>query len=365
MGEDATQASDGGNTLMLEGRPESEYTPLLQARKLARLVCLEEHAVSPYPTPAISSTFGVFKPSYVAGLKDRLGDIALRVKIMDANHIGAQVISMNQPTAQAFVDLEEQLEWCRKSNQFVYENYCQKYPDRFFAFATLPTQSGEAAAMELERCVNEYGFVGAMINGFTNTADPTKGLYLDDPQFDKLWEVSERLQKPIFIHPRVPLASNIRVLEDMPIFHGAPYGFGRETVEHVLRLMYSGVFDRFPKLKICLGHMGEGLSWILPRTDSTFRLYNAEAQGPKRKRFQDYFQQNILPNTSGMPRTAALMNLMAESRVENIMFAVDYPYESIAEMRAWFETVPISDENWRDIGYRNAIRLFGLPLDYD
>jgi len=94
-------------------------------------------------------------------------------------------------------------------------------------------------------------------------------------------------------------------------------------------------------------------------------LVFTEAQGPKKKRFQDYFQQNILPNTSGMPRTAALMNLMAESKVENIMFAVDYPYESIAEMRAWFETVPISDENWRDIGYRNAIRLFGLPLNYD
>ena len=192
---------------------------------------------------------------------------------MDANNIAAQIISLNQPTSQAFIKLEDGVAFCRKANQFVYENYCMKYPGRFFAFATLPTQHGQAAAEELERCVQEYGFVGAMINGFTAAADPTKGLYLDDRQFDVLWEVSERLQKPIFIHPRVPLASNLQILEDIPILHGAPYGFARETVEHVLRLMYSGVFDRFPKLKICLGHMGEGLSWILPRTDTTFRMY--------------------------------------------------------------------------------------------
>ena len=99
------------------------------------------------------------------------------------------------------------------------------------------------------------------------------GLYLDDLLFDALWEVAECLGKPIFFHPRIPLVQNMQVLKDMPIFHGAPYEFGRETVEHCLRLMYADVFDRFLGLKIALGHMGEGLSWILPRTDSTFRLY--------------------------------------------------------------------------------------------
>jgi 2,3-dihydroxybenzoate decarboxylase len=193
---------------------------------------------------------------------------------MDANNIGAQIISLNQPTAQAFVDVVQATEFCQKANQFVYDNYVVKYPGRFFAFATLPTQNGMAAAKELERCVKEYGFVGAMINGFTETADPERGLYLDHPQFDVLWEVAERLQKPIFIHPRVPLPSNIRVLEDIPTLHGAPYGFARETVEHIFRIMFTGVFDRFPRLEICLGHMGEGLSWILPRTDTTFRMYS-------------------------------------------------------------------------------------------
>jgi predicted TIM-barrel fold metal-dependent hydrolase len=149
-----------------------------------------------------------------------------------------------------------------------------KYPGRFFAFAVLPTRNGHAAAIELERCVNEYSVVGAMINGFTNASETSSGgLYLDDPQFDVLWEMAERLERPIFLHPRIPLAQNMIVLRDMPIFHCAPYGFGRETVEHCLRLMYAGVFDRFPGLKIALGYMGEGLSWILPRTDSTFRLY--------------------------------------------------------------------------------------------
>jgi len=263
------------NTLSLEGRPESLFKPVRQARKDARLIALEEHAVSPFPVPSTSVTFETFNATFLKGLKERLGDIGLRIKIMDANNIGAQIISLNQPTAQAFVQLDQAVEFCQKANQFVHENYVLKHPGRFFAFATLPTQDGKAAAKELERCVHEYGFVGAMINGFTATADPERGLYLDDPQFDALWEVAEKLQKPIFIHPRVPLPSNLRVLQDIPTLHGAPYGFARETVEHVLRLMYFGVFDRFPRLKICLGHMGEGLSWILPRTDTTFRMYNA------------------------------------------------------------------------------------------
>ena len=99
------------------------------------------------------------------------------------------------------------------------------------------------------------------------------GLYLDDLQFDALWEVAERMRKPIFLHPRILLVQIMQVMKDMPIFHSVPYGFGRKTVEHCLRLMYAGVFDRFPGLKIALGNMGEGLSWILLRTDSTFRLH--------------------------------------------------------------------------------------------
>lgn len=268
------------NTLDLEGRPESDFPPLLSHRQQARLVTIEEHAITPFPTPTISTTLGIFKPDYVAQLKKRLGDVELRLCIMDANNIGAQVISLNQPTAQAFVNLEDSITFCRQANDFVYETYCQKHPTRFFGFATLPTQNGSAAAEELERCVEEYGFVGAMVNGFTNTTEADRGLYLDDVQFEALWRAAERLQTPVFVHPRVPLPSNLKVLEDMPIFHGAPYGFGRETAEHVLRLMYSGVFDRFPNLKICLGHMGEGLPWILPRTDSTFRLYTTGKGAP-------------------------------------------------------------------------------------
>jgi len=150
-----------------------------------------------------------------------------------------------------------------------------------------------------------------------------------------------------------------------------------------MRLMYKGVFDRFPRLKIVLGHMGEGLSWILPRTDSTFRLHTpgfsfrimgherskmtsrTETRGPMKKTFLEYFQNKFIVNTSGMPRTSALLNSMAETTAKHIMFSVDYPYESITELRQWCETIPGADETWKDIGYRNAIRLFDLPLDLD
>jgi predicted TIM-barrel fold metal-dependent hydrolase len=94
-------------------------------------------------------------------------------------------------------------------------------------------------------------------------------------------------------------------------------------------------------------------------------MERTEAQGVKQKSFLHYFQNNIICNTSGMPRTSALMNLLQETKVEHVTFSVDYPYESIAEMRAWFESIPVSDETWKDIGYRNAIRIFDLPLNSD
>lgn len=258
----------------LESRAHLEQ-PKNYDRRQARIVSIEEHSVSPFPTPAQSSTFNIFDERYLSGVKHRLVDLELRLDIMDKYGIGAQILSLNQPSAQAFTDLSKSVKFCQQANEFTYLTYCKPYPDRFFAFAALPTQNGAAAAKELRRCVEEYNFVGAMINGFTNVAESADPLYLDDPQFDELWEVAQELDKAIFIHPRVPLEQNMVVLKDTPIFHGAPYGFGRETAEHVLRIMYAGVFDRFPRLKICLGHLGEGLSFILPRTDSTFRLYNA------------------------------------------------------------------------------------------
>ena len=274
--------------MALEGRPKE---PLSLHRSTTRLVTIEEHCATPIPVPSTSATFNQFLPDYLSALKERLGNVDKRINMMDLNHIEAQIISLNQPGAQAFTDAAKCLEYCRKANQFIYDNYVAKHPKRFFAFAVLPTQSGAAAAAELERCVREYGVVGAMVNGFAQTTDPGEGLYLDDPQFDALWEVAQRLEKPIFIHPRMPLAANIKTLGDMPVFHGAPYGFGRETVEHCLRLMYSGVFDRFPGVRIVLGHMGEGLSWILPRTDSTFRLYGA-GESKLLSRFRDELSWN-------------------------------------------------------------------------
>jgi len=326
--------------MALESRPPEQ---LLASRKATRLVTIEEHCATPFTVPVTSTTWSQFLPEYLAGVKDRPGDVEKRLQFMD----------LNQPGAQAFTDAAQGVEYWQKVNQFIYENYMQKHPRRFFAFAALPTQDGKAAAAELERCVKEYGVVGAMVNGYAATSNPEVGLYLDDPQFDALWEVAERLEKPIFIHPRTPLLSNIRTLADIPIMHGAPYGFGRETVEHAIGILYTGVFDRFPKLKIVLGHMGEGLSWVLPRTDSTFRLYTAgwlpsrsfitqcniiltmmiEARGPMKRTFLEYFQDNFIVCTSGMPRTSALVNLMAETSVNHIMFSVDYPYESIAELR--------------------------------
>lgn len=261
--------------LALEGRHPKIVKPLFQRRKNARLICIEEHCLVPAAVPSTSTAWTEFIPSYFESFKKRMLDIDLRLQIMDANNIGAQIVSPMTSSAQGITDLPKSQAFCRQANEFIYENYLLKHPTRFFGFAILPTQDGAAAAAELERCVEEYGFVGAMVHGFTSTTDQRRGLYLDDKQFDVLWEVAQRLEKPIFIHPRIPLASSLQNLSDLSTLHGPPYGFGRDTVEHALRFMCTGVFDRFPKLKIVLGHMGEDLSWILPRAGSTFRVYTS------------------------------------------------------------------------------------------
>ena len=254
-------------------RRDVGFDDLLRPRKLSPLIALEEHISVPYDVPATSKTWTLFEPKFMEDLKARLGDVDLRLKIMDYHNIAAQIMSLTQPTTQSFSDAAQAAAFAKKSNEFLYQNYVVKHPKRFFGFAALPTQDGKLAAQELERCIKEYGFVGAMINGWTATDDPEVGKYLDSPDMEPLWDVAEKYETPIFLHPRSPVLSSMRNLDDYPALAGPTYGFGRETVEHCLRLMCSGLFDRHPKLKIVLGHMGEGLSWILPRTDARLRLY--------------------------------------------------------------------------------------------
>src|SRR4029453_15346601 len=129
-------------------------------------------------------------------------------------------------------------------------------PDRFVGVAALAMQDPEIATQELERCVKELGFRGALVNGFSQVGRPDPAVSYDLPQYRPFWAAVERLDVPFYLHPRNPLPRDARLYAGHPWLLGAAWGFGNETAVHALRLIGSGLFDEFPRLSIVIGHLG-------------------------------------------------------------------------------------------------------------
>jgi 2,3-dihydroxybenzoate decarboxylase len=228
-----------------------------------------------------------------------------------------------------------------------------RHPTRYAGFATLPMQSPKAAADELTRAVTELGFKGALVNGHT------QGRYYDDPTFDVVWERFQALGVPLYLHP-IDFPTPPASFADHAELKGATWGWGVETGTHALRLLFGGVFDRFPKLKVILGHMGEGLPFQRWRFDSRFGAYPhgiALQRAPS-----EYIGTNIVITTSGVCSEAALAGAIAEMGEEAVMFSVDYPYESTAVAADFIEAASLSDRTRQLVCHGNAERLLKLNV---
>jgi 2,3-dihydroxybenzoate decarboxylase len=210
-------------------------------------------------------------------------------------------------------------------------------------------QDAKAAADELERCVKELKFCGAMINGHTN------GQYLDHPSLAPFWERADALGAIIYIHPTDPVSPS-PALDGHKGLRRATWEWTFETGSHALRLVFGGVFDRYPRARIALGHMGETLPYLLWRFDSRAKLYGIKlAKAPS-----DYIKDNILVTTSGMCSAEPLNCAIAALGHEKIMFAADYPFEEAEEAGHWMDNVALDDKVRADIAYANAAKLFKL-----
>jgi 2,3-dihydroxybenzoate decarboxylase len=221
-------------------------------------------------------------------------------------------------------------------------------------------QDPEAAIVELRRAVLDLGMVGVMINGYSQVGSPENGVYLDDPMYQPFWEQLQALDVPFYLHPREPLPFNAKLLENHFWLHGAVWAFGVETATHALRLMSSGLFDSFPRLKMLLGHMGESLPFVVWRCDNTL---NKRKRGmPAKRLMADYLNENIWVTTSGQFHTPPLLCTMMQMGSDRILFSTDYPFEEVADASRWFDACPISDTDKRKIGRQNAIDLFKLDL---
>ena len=235
-----------------------------------------------------------------------------------------------------------------KSNDFLAEQI-NKRPDRYAGFAHIAVQDPKAAADELERCVRDLKFCGAMINGHT------RGQYLDDPALFPFWERVEALGTFVYIHPTDPVVP-APVLDGVYGLRRSTWEWGFETGSHALRLVFSGLFDRFPKARIVLGHMGETLPYLLWRFDSRAKLYNVKLG----KQPSDYIKQNMVVTVSGVFAAEPLRCALDALGRDKVMFSADHPFEDAVEAAHFMDTVALPEDERADVAYNNAARLFGL-----
>src|SRR5262245_14706317 len=323
-------------------------------------IALEEHFAIP---DTLMDSAGFVPESYWPELKGRLLDIQeRRIAEMDKHGIEMMILSLNAPAVQAIHQTRRACEIARRANDFLAEQVARR-PDRFQGFAALPMQDPDLASGELERCVKDFGFKGALVNGFSQVRDPASAVYYDLPQYWPFWGVVEALDVPFYLHPRNPLPRDAAIYEGHRWLMGPAWAFGQETAVHALRLMGSGLFDKHPRLQIVLGHMGEGLPFSIWRVDYHNAWVDFGQSHPARKKIGEYFRQNFHITTSGNFRTQSLIDAMLEVGSDRILFSTDWPFENIDHAADWFDAASISETDRLKIGRTNAIRLFKLGLE--
>jgi 2,3-dihydroxybenzoate decarboxylase len=282
-----------------------------------------------------------------------LGDI--RLQDMDDTGIAMQVLSLTAPGVQVF-DTDTAVALAQSSNDQLSEAI-GKYPHRFAGLAAVAPQNPAAAARELDRGVTKLRLKGAIINSHT------QGEYLDDPKFWPIFEAAAALEVPIYLHPTTPPATMIEPFLERGL-DGAIFGFAVETALHMLRIVVSGVFDRYPKLVMVLGHLGEALPYWFFRIDFMHRAMVAANRYPGVKSLQrqpsDYLKENVYITTSGMAWQPAILYAQSVMGVDRVMYAMDYPYQFVPEEVRVTDDLPISDTDKKKLYQSNAERVFGL-----
>lgn len=319
-----------------------------------RKIALEEALTTPSTAAYLDITLKV-APSKeaAASLAQKLEDPDQRIATMDAAGIDIFVLSQTSPGVQAERDAGVAVERARAANDFI-QGQVKQHPDRYRGFAHLAMQDVQAASDELKRCVEELGFVGAMINGQTN------GGYLDDDLYLPFWERVVHLGVPIYIHPADPYEQPY-VLKGYTVLQGSVWGWSTDNSTHFLRLLFSGLFDRLPELTIILGHMGETLPYFAGRIDGRYAAAGDPDRPPLKKKPSDYFRSNLIITTTGLCQDSALQCAIAELGDDRVLFSVDYPYEDAKEAADWIESTPLTDDAQREkLCYRNAERVLRL-----
>ena len=314
---------------------------------------------NPPDEPGFMSLWGFFlisKDPYPLNVRERLLDLdERRIHDMDETGIDRQVIFLTAPGVQIF-DAPTANDLAVSSNDEL-AAACKKHPDRFIGLAAVAPQDPQTAAKELERCVKTLGMKGAVINSHT------KGEYLDNHKFWDIFAAAEALDVPIYLHPRNPSPKLLEPMREVGL-DAAIFGFGVETGLHLLRIITGGVFDRFPRLRIVVGHLGEALPFWLYRIDHMHAANTRAGRHTKLKKLNkkpsDYMRENIYITTSGMAWEPAIKFTQDVLGMDRVLYAMDYPYQFIKAEVDITDNLKISAAARKKLFQSNAEKVFSI-----
>jgi len=323
-----------------------------------KTIAIEEHFTTPFYKNKVHAN--EFRNFYLSSRSEQLGHNIVeeladlgekRLAHMDAAGIDVQVLSFGSPGPQGF-GAEIAIPMARDANDLLFEAV-NAHPDRFAGFAALPTADPDAAADELERTVTKLGFKGTMIHGHT------QGSFLDERKYWVIFERAQALGVPIYLHPTLAhpnaMTSYFEGFEELA---RAGWGFAIDTSCHFLRIVFAGVFDAYPDLKIILGHLGEGLPFAMHRLND--HTYRAAARRGLQKTPLQYLKDNMLVTTSGNWYEPAFLCTLLALGADNILFAVDWPYEPNTVGIEFLKKLSISDLDREKIAHLNAERILRM-----
>lgn len=289
-------------------------------------------------------------------VSERLQDLgARRLADMDAAGIDMQIVSLTSPGVQV-LKADVAVAMARLANDQLAEAV-RRHPDRFAGLIAVAPQDPAEAAKEIERGVTRLGLKGVIINSHTH------GEYLDNPKFWPILEAAEASGLPVYLHPSTPPPKMIAPFLESGL-DGAIYGFAVETGLHALRLITQGVFDRFPKLTLILGHLGEALPFWLSRLDymhrGTVMSKRYDFMKPLKKKPSDYLRENVYYTTAGMGWEPAISFTQSVIGMNRVMYAMDYPYQYVPEEVSAQDALPISDADKKNFFQSTAEQVFRL-----
>ncbi|KAF2243392.1 amidohydrolase-like protein 2 [Trematosphaeria pertusa] len=289
-----------------------------------------------------------------------------RLKSMDQHGVEYMLLSLTSPGAQGEPDPEKARKMAQVANDYL-AGEVKKNPKRFGALAALSMHNAKDAANELRRAVQQLGMFGGLVNDFQSKgADGEEKVYFDTPDYDPFWETVQELNVPVYFHPRYAIKQDLQPgtkYGDRKHLLGAGVQFHLDLSWHLYAVCSSGIFDRFPKVQIVAGHLGEGIPFNLWRASHWINHPFKRGSRPMKQDYSYYWTHNVSITTSGNYNTRGLKYCIEELGLDRCLYAIDTPYETVEEGQNWWKTVDLPEDQKEAVARRNAIRLFKLPLE--